>query len=142
MEVEQIMFLGEYQHSLDAKGRVILPSRYRARFAEGLVLTKGQTGCLYVYPREEFQRVAQQLIDANKRDVARMFFSGSSEDEPDGQGRVLIPEALRRYASLERDVSVVGTGNRMEIWDRARWEQHRAETEPEYSGMDDPDVRF
>ncbi len=136
------MFLGEYQHSLDAKGRVILPSRYRARFAEGLVLTKGQTGCLYVYPREEFDRVANTLMEANKQSVARVFFSGSSEDIPDGQGRVLIPEALRRYATLERDVAVVGTGNRMEIWDRTRWEQHRAELEPEYSEMSDPDVRF
>ena len=137
------MFLGEYQHSLDAKGRVILPSRYRARFGEGLVVTKGQTGCLYVYPREEFERVAQSLIDANKRDLARHFFSGSSEDAPDGQGRVGIPESLRRYAGLDRDVTVIGNGNRMEIWDRSRWESHREQTEPEYSGMaDDPNVRF
>lgn len=136
------MFLGEYQHSLDAKGRVILPSRYRARFAEGLVLTKGQVGCLYVYPREEYDRVAQDLIASNRPDVARVFFSGSSEDVPDGQGRVVIPETLRRYASLDRDVTVVGNGHRMEIWDRSRFEQHRGTAEEEYSAMNDPAVRF
>lgn len=137
------MFLGEYQHSLDAKGRIILPSRYRAQFAEGLVLTKGQDACLFVYPHDEFDRVAAELREHGSRDVQRHFFSGSTDDTPDGQGRVVIPEGLRRYAGLERDVTLIGNGHRMEIWDRASWEQHRDRTEPTYSGMsDDPNVRF
>ena len=137
------MFLGEYQHSLDAKGRVILPSKYRARFAEGLVLTKGQENCLYVYPREEWDRVADALSRQADRNVARHFFSGSSEDSPDGQGRVGVPEPLRSYASLSKDVTVIGNGNRMEIWSRDRWAEHRESTESAYSAMEDtPDVRF
>ena len=82
------------------------------------------------------------MIESNKPDVARVFFSGSSEDTPDGQGRVTVPETLRRYASLDRDVTVVGNGHRMEIWDRSRFEERREPAETEYSAMDDPSVRF
>lgn len=136
------MFLGEYQHSLDAKGRLILPSKFRARLEPGLVLTKGQDGCLYVLPVEEWSRTAERLRDVRitnraTRDFARLWFSGASEDRPDRQGRISIPENLRAYAALERDVTVIGAGTRAEIWNREAWERRRTEMERGYSDMEE-----
>lgn len=134
------MFLGEYQHSLDLKGRVILPAKFRARFEPGLVLTKGHDSCLYVFPLEEWGRWSERLKDlrvSNKaaRDFARLLFSGAGEDTPDRQGRVTIPEALRRYARLERDVTIIGAGTRVEVWQREMWEHRRSQMERDYSEM-------
>lgn len=134
------MFLGEYEHSLDAKGRVILPAKFRARLAGGCVLTKAQDHCLAIYPKEEWDRLAERLREARLssqrlRDFARLFFSGASEEEPDRQGRVSIPESLRRYASLEREVTLIGAGTRIEIWERASWERYRQQAEPQYADM-------
>lgn len=143
------MFLGEYQHSLDAKGRVILPSKFRARLDAGCVLTKGQDGCLYVYPREEWDRLAHQLSEARlssqqARNFNRLFFSGASDEGPDKQGRVTIPEGLRTYARLDREVTVFGAGSHVEIWDRSSWERHRQQAEREYSeiAQANPDLPF
>jgi len=138
------MFLGEYQHSLDAKGRVILPSKFRARLEGGCVLTKGQDSCLVVYPREAWDRLAQRLSEARlssqqARNFNRLIFSGASDDGPDKQGRVSIPEQLRIYAHLERDVAVIGAGAHVEIWDRAKWEEHRSRAEREYSEIAEAD---
>lgn len=134
------MFLGEYRHSLDAKGRVILPARFRAYLGEGCVLTKGQDHCLYGYPKDEWQRVADRLreapvTDQRVRDFLRVFFSGSHEDQPDSQGRVSIPEHLRRYAGLSVDgeLVVAGLGSRFEVWDRARWDERLPEMERGFS---------
>ena len=120
------MFLGEYQHSLDAKGRVILPARYRDQLADGAFLTKGRGGCLSVYTPEEFESVASQVREQSKRgarelNAARVFFGGAIDVAPDRQGRVAIPPTLREYAGLEHDVVVVGLYSRIEIWDRERW---------------------
>lgn len=141
------MFLGEYQHSLDAKGRLILPVRFRARLAEGCVLTPGQDHCLYVYPGEEWEQVSEQLIQSRissskARAFTRFWFSGSTEEIPDKQGRVHLPEQLRGYANLDREVAVLGVGRRIEIWDRERWAAKRAEGEQEYAdlGESDPDL--
>jgi len=143
------VFLGEYQHSLDAKGRVILPVKYRARLAEGCVITPGQEHCLYVYPREEWDRVSGQLMESRTSSVkartfTRFWFSGSSEEVPDKQGRVHIPETLRSYAGLDRDVSINGVGNRIEIWDRQRWDQEKSVGEQQYAdlGESDPELQF
>jgi len=143
------VFLGEYQHSLDAKGRIILPSKFRARLAEGCVLTRGQETCLAVYPKEEFDRIATRLSTTSQgsvtaRNFLRMFFSGAHEEVPDKQGRVIVPEHLRAYATLERDVTVIGTGTKLEIWDRATWEEQLQRTEPEFRDLDmaDPDLDF
>lgn len=135
------MFVGEYQHSLDAKGRLILPSRFRARLSDGVVVTKGLDYCLFVYTPEEWGRVAERLSEApissrQARNFVRLMFSGAAEEVPDKQGRFLIPEHLRRYAGLERDVTVIGAGDRVEIWDRAKWEQHRDHEEEQYAQMD------
>ena len=122
------MFLGEYQHSLDAKGRVILPARYRDQLAEGAFVTKGRGGCLSVYTPEEFEQVASQMREQSKRgnqelNAARSFFSGAQEIRLDRQGRVALPQNLREYANLTRDVVVVGVFSRVEIWDRDRWQE-------------------
>jgi MraZ protein len=134
------VFLGEYQHSLDAKGRVILPSKFRARLETGCVLTKGQDRCLTVYPREEFDRKVARLSEARSsssqvRDFNRMFFSGASDDGPDKQGRLSIPEPLRSYASLDREITIIGVGGHVEIWDRAGWEQRLGNTEQSYAEL-------
>ncbi len=143
------MFLGEYQHALDAKGRIILPSRFRARMAQGCVLTRGQDTCLSVYPVEDFEELAGRLKSAKqssprRRNFLRMFFSGAHEEVPDKQGRVTIPEHLRTYAHLDRDVTVIGAGARFEIWDRTRWDQQQTQVEQEYRDLDfeDPDLDF
>ena len=120
------MFLGEFQHSLDTKGRVILPARYRDQLAEGAYVTKGRGGCLSVFTPEEFEDVASQVREQSKRgakelNAARVFFSGALEVKPDKQGRVALPQNLREYAGLSRDVVVAGVFSRIEIWDRDRW---------------------
>lgn len=132
------MFLGEHEHSLDAKGRVILPSKFRPRFSEGCVLVKGQERCLYLFPKDEWERISAQLgeervTSEKRRTFLRLFFAGASEDVPDGQGRVAIPEPLRRYASLERDVTVIGAGRRVEVWDRRAWQAFLARAEEQYA---------
>ena len=120
------MFLGEFQHSLDTKGRVILPARYRDQLAEGAYVTKGRGGCLSVFTPEDFEDVASQVRDQSKRgakelNAARVFFSGALEVKPDKQGRVALPQNLREYAGLTREVVVAGVFSRIEIWDRDRW---------------------
>jgi len=120
------MFLGEFQHSLDAKGRLILPAKYRDQLADGAFVTKGRGGCLSVFTPEEFEQVASEAREQSKRgarelNAARTFFAGTSEVQPDKQGRVALPQNLREFAGLDREVMVVGLYSRIEIWDRARW---------------------
>jgi transcriptional regulator MraZ len=123
------MFLGEHQHSLDAKGRVILPARFREQLEGGAVMAKALDGCLAVYPTDEFEAVAAKLHDARsrgltERQAARSFFAGAVDITPDKQGRVAIPPTLREYASLDRDVIVAGNFDHIEIWDAARYREH------------------
>jgi MraZ protein len=122
------MFLGEYQHSLDAKGRVILPARFRDQLEGGAVMAKSLDGCLAVYPVEEFQRVAANLQEARargatERQAARSYFSGAVEITPDKQGRVAIPVHLRSYAQLEREITVAGNFDHIEIWNHETFSQ-------------------
>jgi MraZ protein len=126
------MFLGEYQHSLDAKGRVILPAKFRDQLEGGAVMARALDGCLAVYPVEEFQRVASNLQEARargatERQAARSYFSGAVEITPDKQGRVAIPASLRTFAKLEREVTVTGNFDHLEIWDAETFKQHDAE---------------
>jgi len=126
------MFLGEYQHSLDAKGRVILPARFRDQLEGGAVMARGLDGCLDVYPPAEFQRRAAEVNEGRKRgprerQAARSFFSGAGPAVPDGQGRVAIPPHLREYAALDREVVVAGAFDHIEIWDAARFRERDAE---------------
>jgi len=122
------MFLGEHQHSLDAKGRVILPARFRDQLEGGAVMTKALDGCLSVFPTAEFQKRAEHLQEARsrgprQRQAARTFFAGAVEIAPDKQGRVAIPQSLREYAGLDRDVIVAGNFDHIELWDAARFRE-------------------
>jgi MraZ protein len=132
------MFLGTYTPRLDDKGRLILPAKFREQLEAGVVVTRGQERCLYVFPLAEFERLAGQLRQApvtskQARDYLRVFLSGASDESVDKQGRVTIPPTLRGYAGLDRDVAVIGAGERVEIWDAAAWESYLAEQEPAFA---------
>lgn len=136
------MLLGTYSPRLDEKGRLILPAKYRDELAEGLVLTRGQERCIYVFSQKEFERVHEQMREApissrQSRDYLRVFLSGASDEVPDKQGRVTIPQNLRKYAGLDRDLAVIGVGTRAEIWDAQAWEDYLAEKESAFSETDD-----
>jgi MraZ protein len=139
------MFLGEHQHSLDAKGRVILPARFRDQLEQGAVMAKALDGCLAVYPMDEFQRVADKARELaqrgpRERQAARAFFAGATEFVPDKQGRVAIPQPLRDFAGLTRDVIVAGVFHRIEIWDARKFrELDRAGDESLVDATDLPD---
>ena len=137
------VFLGEHQHTLDAKGRVILPSRFRERLADGLVFVPSQDRCIDVYPREAFERRVAQLRslpreDARARAFLRTIMAGAHEETPDSQGRVTIPPRLREYAGLDKDLTVNGADEKVEIWDRETWEAYRAEAEDAFASLDTP----
>ena len=136
------VFLGTYTPRMDEKGRLILPAKYREELAEGLVLTRGQERCIYVFSTQEFQNVHQQMRQApltsrQARDYIRVFLSGASDEVPDKQGRVTIPPGLREYAGLDREVTVIGAGDRAEIWDTAAWNAYLEEKESEFSSTDE-----
>jgi len=123
------MLLGEYQHSLDTKGRITIPSRLREGLGERFVVTKGLDTCLFVYPLAEWAALEEKLRSlpltrADARAFVRLLFSGAVECEPDKQGRVLLPPNLRAHARLEKDVYLLGVSNRVEIWDKEIWEQY------------------
>lgn len=132
------MFLGTHTPRLDEKGRLFLPAKYREELAGGLVITKGQERCLYVFPAQEFERITEALRAApvtakSVRDYSRVFFASASDEVPDKQGRVTIPPALREYAALQRDCVVIGANTRLEIWDAAAWETYLAAQEDAFS---------
>ncbi|MGB4593868.1 MAG: division/cell wall cluster transcriptional repressor MraZ [Coriobacteriia bacterium] len=127
------MFLGEYQHTLDAKGRLSLPAKYRAEMTGRLVVAKGLGDCLYVQSAEEYQAFVDRLMeqddfDPRFRQVRRFFTSGAIETDLDSAGRIALSQGLREFAGLERDVAVIGNGNRIELWDSAKWAAYNGET--------------
>ncbi len=133
------MFLGTHSPRLDDKGRLFLPAKFRDELAEGLVITKGQERCLYVFPLAEFQRMSDALRTAPVtakalRDYSRVFFASASDEVPDRQGRITVPPPLRGYAGLTRDCAVVGANTRVEIWDAQAWEDYLAGVEPSFAG--------
>ena len=134
------MFLGTHTPRLDDKGRLFLPAKYREEVAGGVVLTKGQERCLFVFTAAGFAEKAQQLQDAPlsakaARDYARQFFGSASDETPDRQGRITVPPALRAYAGLDRDCVVVGANTRLEIWDAAAWAAYEAEQEQAFADL-------
>ena len=136
------MFLGTYTPRLDEKSRLILPAKFREGLAEVLVLTRGQERCIYVFSAREFERVHEQMRSAplssrQARDYIRVFLSGASDEVPDKQGRVTVPAPLRQYAGLDRDVTVIGAGTRVEIWDSESWNTYLAEQEAAFSETDE-----
>ncbi|RFA21088.1 division/cell wall cluster transcriptional repressor MraZ [Subtercola boreus] len=132
------MFLGTYTPKLDDKSRIILPAKFREELSSGVVMTRGQEHCIYVFSTREFETVHEKIRQApvtNKtaRDYLRVFLSGASAENPDSQHRVTVPAPLRAYAGLERDLVVIGAGSRAEIWDASAWETYLAEQEAKFS---------
>lgn len=132
------MFLGTYSPKLDEKGRVILPARFREELSSGVVVTRGQERCLYVFSGREFEAMHEKIRQApvtskQARDFLRVFLSGASSETPDKQNRVTIPAPLRAYAGLDRDLAVIGAGNRAEIWDAGAWDRYLEEQENVFS---------
>ncbi|MFO7690175.1 MAG: division/cell wall cluster transcriptional repressor MraZ [Cryobacterium sp.] len=128
------MFLGTYAPKLDDKGRIILPAKFRDELATGLVMTRGQENCIYVFTTTEFEdlhdRIRQAPVTSKQaRDYLRVFLSGASSEMPDKQNRVTIPTNLRTYAGLDRELTVIGAGSRVEIWDSEAWSVYLAEQE-------------
>jgi MraZ protein len=131
------VFLGTYAPKLDDKGRLILPAKFWDELSAGLVITRGQERCLYVFSTHEFEGMHETIRNArlqNKqaRDFTRLFLSGASQEQPDKQRRVTIPPALREYAGLGRDLTVIGAGSRAEIWDTDAWNTYYNETESDF----------
>ena len=123
------MFIGEYEHSVDAKGRVIMPAKLREDIGEKFIVTKGLDGCLFAYSKTEWSNFEEKLkslplTNKNARDFVRFFLSGAVECEIDKQGRFLIPNNLREYAKLEKEINIIGVGTRIEIWNRESWKQY------------------
>jgi len=131
------VFLGTHAPKLDDKGRVILPAKYRDELSSGMVITRGQERCLYVFSQREFEELHTRIRQASitskqQRDFLRLFLSGASQEMPDGQNRVTIPANLREYAGLGKDLTVIGAGNRAEIWDTEAWNTYYETTESDF----------
>ena len=134
------MFLGEYQHNIDPKGRLIIPSKFRELLGEQFVITKGLDGCLFVYPMEGWHELEDKLkslplTQKDARAFARIFFSGASEGELDKQGRVLLPPNLRTYAHITKETMIIGVGTRFEIWDLDTWQQYNQESDKSFEQL-------
>ncbi|KAF0209185.1 MAG: division/cell wall cluster transcriptional repressor MraZ [Actinomycetota bacterium] len=127
------MFLGEHQHTLDAKGRLSLPAKFRAEMTGRLIVSKGLEGCLYVHSSEDYAGFLGRLTDTGDfdpklRQARRFFSSGATESELDTAGRISVSLNLREYAGLDKDVAVIGNGDRIEVWDAQKWAAYNGET--------------
>ncbi|MCI8516285.1 MAG: division/cell wall cluster transcriptional repressor MraZ [Hungatella sp.] len=131
------MFMGEYNHTVDAKGRLIVPSKFREQLGDEFVVTKGLDGCLFVYENTEWKILEEKLkalplTNTNARKITRFFLAGATLCEVDKQGRILLPAVLREFAGIEKDAVMVGVGNRIEIWSKESWASANV-----YDDMDD-----
>lgn len=123
------MLIGEYEHTLDVKGRLIMPAKLRDSIGENFIVTKGLDGCLFGFSKEEWANFEEKLkslplTNKNARDFVRFFLSGAIECEIDKQGRFLIASNLREYATMEKEVVIIGVGTRIEFWDKAKWKEY------------------
>lgn len=129
--------MGEYQHSIDPKGRLIIPARFREALGDRFIATKGLDNCLFLYPLSEWQVIEEKLktlpfTKADARAFVRFFFSGATECEVDKQGRILLPGNLREFARIERDVVIIGVSTRVEVWSKEEWEKYSQQAEQSY----------
>lgn len=134
------MFLGEFQHTLDDKGRLTIPAKFRDGLGSRFIVTRGLDGCLFAYPLAEWQVLEARLktlplTKADARAFVRFLFSGAAEGELDRQGRITLPQSLREYAKIDKDVVVVGVSNRVEIWAKESWEQYVAQAETSFEDI-------
>ncbi len=128
------MFIGEYSHNIDEKGRLAVPAKFRGDLAKGAVVTKGLDSCLFLYTKEEWEKLAAKLAAlpisrSNTRAFSRLMLAGAMDVGLDKQGRINLPEYLRKYAGMQKKVVVAGLFNRLEIWDDAKWENYKRSTE-------------
>lgn len=131
------MFMGEYQHNIDEKGRMIVPAKFRGGLGDQFVLTRGLDNCLFIYPLEEWKVLETKLknLPLTKKDArsfTRFFFSGAVECELDKQGRISVPQTLRTYSKLEKECIVIGVSNRVEIWSKTTWDEYALESEESF----------
>ena len=132
------MFIGEYQHSLDSKGRVAIPAKFRAKLKTGAVVTRGLDNCLFLYPQAEWKKLADKLAalpisQAKSRAFARLMLSGAMDVQIDNQGRIVLPDYLRQYAGLTKKTVIAGLYSRLEIWDVRNWQTYKTATEKDSS---------
>lgn len=123
------MLIGEYRHTLDTKGRVIIPSKFRDELKDNFIITKGLDNCLFIYPQSEWIKIENKLkeLPLTNRDVrsfVRTFYSGAIDESLDKQGRVVIPQSLREHAGIEKDVVIIGVSTRVEIWSTENWDNY------------------
>ncbi|MDF2670288.1 MAG: cell division protein MraZ [Paenibacillus sp.] len=141
------MFMGEYQHSVDEKGRMIIPAKFRDALGPQFVVTRGLDNCLFVYPKEEWAILEQKLkslslMKSDARAFTRFFFSGATECELDKQGRINIPNTLCEYANLDKDCVVLGVSNRVEIWSKQVWASYFKQSESSFNEIAEKLVDF
>ncbi|WP_211745446.1 division/cell wall cluster transcriptional repressor MraZ [Paenibacillus sp. Marseille-Q4541] len=141
------MFMGEFQHSIDDKGRIIIPAKFRDPLGSSFVITRGLDQCLFVYPMEEWAIMEQKLkalplMKSDARAFTRFFFSGATECELDKQGRVNLPPTLREYAKMDKECVVLGVSNRVEIWSKGIWEQYYSQSEETFNDIAEKLVDF
>lgn len=128
------MLLGEYNHSVDTKGRVAIPAKFRDKLVSGAIITRGLDNCLFIFTAAEWERLAEKLValplaQANSRAFVRLMMAGATDVVIDAQGRVLIPEYLRKYAGVKKEVVIAGLYNRIELWDAEEWQKYKQKTE-------------
>lgn len=139
-KVGMLMFIGEHQHTLDEKGRIIIPSKFRADLGLEFVMTKGLDNCLFIYPKSEWEILEAKLktlplTSKDARAFVRFFFSGASESTLDKQGRVLIPSNLREHSRLDKDAVIIGVSTRIEIWSKDHWNNYIDEDNLSYESI-------
>ena len=134
------MFLGNYEHTIDDKGRLTIPSKFREELEGGVVVTRGLDGCLWAFSRSEWEILAEKIsglptTNQAARNFARLMFSNASDSIPDRQGRVLIPQSLRDYAGIDNETILIGVMNRVEIWNPAKWSEVAAKVEEDQEAI-------
>ena len=133
---KEFMFIGEFRHNLDNKGRLAIPAKFRKNLAPKAIITRGLDNCLFIYPQKDWESLLQKLMNlplsqANSRAFARFMLAGAAEIELDSQGRILIPDYLRKFANLNKKSIIAGLNNRIEIWDENNWIDYKSKTEKE-----------
>lgn len=141
------LFLGEFQHTIDDKGRVIVPAKFREALGKNFIVTRGLDNCLFVYPQEEWSLMEEKLkklpfTKSDARAFVRFLFSGATECELDKQGRILLPVNLREYAQINKDCIVIGVSNRVEIWSKERWDMYSTQAEASFDEIAEKIVDF
>lgn len=128
------MFIGEYKHTIDDKGRTALPIKFRSKLEDAVVITRGLDNCLFAYPKSEWEIIAEKLAEmplsqTNARAFARLMLAGAMEVEIDKQGRIILPQYLRKFANLNKNIVITGLYNRIELWDETAWKEYQDKTE-------------